>query len=192
MASAITRMVRSLSSASPTIPEGAEKATVAAGCFWGVEHIYRKHFGNGNGLLDAAVGYTGGDVSHPSYKNVCSGSTGHAEALQIIFDPKKVSYRQIIEFFYKIHDPTTPDRQGPDVGTQYRSAIFFHTPEQEKIASEVTKTAGENWWKRPLATQILPAGQWWNAEDYHQLYLENNPSGYECPTHFLRVFPSDN
>ncbi|KAL5630127.1 hypothetical protein BROUX41_001733 [Berkeleyomyces rouxiae] len=188
MTPTITRIVRSFSSSAPIMPEGAEKVTVAAGCFWGVEHIYRKHFGHDKGLLATAVGYTGGNTSHPSYKNVCSGSTGHAEALEIVYDPKKVTYRQLIEFFYKIHDPTTLNRQGPDVGTQYRSAIFFHSPEQEEIAKEVTKVASENWWKCPLATQIIPAGEWWSAEDYHQLYLQNNPSGYECPTHFLRVF----
>ncbi|KKA28574.1 hypothetical protein TD95_002917 [Thielaviopsis punctulata] len=186
--SAINRVARALSASGPAVPDGAEKATVAAGCFWGVEHVFRKHFGNGKGLLDTAVGYTGGDASHPSYKAVCSGVTGHAEALQIVFDPSKVSYRSLIEFFYKMHDPTTVDSQGPDVGTQYRSAIFFHSPEQEQVAKEVTAAVNQHWWHGKVATKLVPAGQWWNAEDYHQLYLQNNPSGYECPSHFVRNF----
>ncbi|KAH8813083.1 peptide methionine sulfoxide [Xylogone sp. PMI_703] len=174
-----------------TIPEGAEKATVAAGCFWGVEHIYRKHF-TGKGLYDARVGYCGGDTKNPSYRSVCNGNTGHAEALQIVYDPTKVTYRELIEFLYRIHDPTTPNRQGADMGTQYRSAIFYHNDEQKSIAEEVTKQANEKWWKGKISTQILPAAEWWDAEDYHQKYLEpgNNPNGYQCPTHFLRNFPA--
>ncbi|KAK0631385.1 peptide methionine sulfoxide reductase MsrA [Immersiella caudata] len=170
-----------------TIPEGAEKATVAAGCFWGVEHLYRKHFGKG--LYDARVGYIGGDQSNPSYRAVCSGGTGHAEATQIIYDPTKITYRQLLEFFYRMHDPTTLNSQGPDRGTQYRSGIFFHTPEQEKIAREVTAKANEQWYNGKIVTEILPAKQWWDAEEYHQLYLDRNPGGYECPSHFLRTFP---
>jgi peptide-methionine (S)-S-oxide reductase len=172
------------------LPDGAQKATFAAGCFWGVQHMYRKAFG-GNGLLDAKVGYSGGDTSNPSYRNVCSGRTGHAEALQVIFDPTKVTYRQLVEFFYKMHDPTTLNRQGPDAGTQYRSAIFFHDPEQEKIAKDLTELIQKEWWKNgKISTEIAPAGEWWNAEDYHQRYLdEKNPGGYECPSHFLRKFP---
>ncbi|RYP08712.1 hypothetical protein DL764_001732 [Monosporascus ibericus] len=170
------------------VPEGAEKATLAAGCFWGVEHLFRKHFG-GKGLYDARVGYTGGDTGHPGYREVCSGNTGHAEALQIFYDPQQTTYRQLLEFFYRMHDPTTANRQGPDVGTQYRSAIFFHSPEQERVAREVTRQVDEQWYGGGVRTEVAPAGQWWDAEDYHQLYLDKNPSGYECPSHFLRSFP---
>ncbi|KAI1842187.1 hypothetical protein JX265_001452 [Neoarthrinium moseri] len=171
-----------------SIPEGAERATIAAGCFWGVEHIYRKQFG-GKGLYDARVGYIGGDVNNPTYRAVCSGNTGHAEATQIVYDPTKITYRQLIEFFYRMHDPTTANRQGPDVGSQYRSGIFTHNEEQEKIAREITAQVNQQWWKGSVVTEILPAGQWWDAETYHQLYLDKNPGGYECPSHFLRTFP---
>lgn len=106
-----------------------------------------------------------------------------------MYDPTKVTYRSLLEFFYKMHDPTTPNRQGPDVGTQYRSAIFYHDAEQEKIAREVTDKVNKQWWKGAVATEILPAGKWWDAEEYHQLYLDHNPGGYECPSHFLRKFP---
>jgi peptide-methionine (S)-S-oxide reductase len=193
--------------AAEAIPDGAQRATVAAGCFWGVEHIYRKHFGNGKGLLDARVGYIGGDTSNPSYRAVCAGQTGRtccprhpilgytadrmtdAEAAQIVFDPEKVSYKQLLEFFYRMHDPTTANRQGPDTGSQYRSAIFFHNEEQEKVAKEVTELVNKNWWAGKVVTEVLPAGQWWDAEKYHQLYLDKNPGGYECPSHYLRSFP---
>ncbi|KAJ5338094.1 peptide methionine sulfoxide reductase [Penicillium brevicompactum] len=164
-------------------------ATVAAGCFWGVEHLYRKNFGNGKGLLDAKVGYCGGETPAPSYRAVCTGQSGHAEALQVTFDPSIVTYAQLLEFFYRMHDPTTENRQGPDVGTQYRSAIFTHDDEQHKIAEEITRKVGTEWYKTPLSTKIVPVAQWWDAEEYHQLYLQNNPAGYECPAHFIRNFP---
>jgi peptide-methionine (S)-S-oxide reductase len=171
------------------IPDGAKRATVAAGCFWGVEHLYRKHFSPATGLLDARVGYIGGSTNHPSYRSVCSGSTGHAEALQIVYDPTKLSYRQILEFFFRMHDPTTPDRQGPDRGTQYRSAIFFYDAEQEAKAKDVTARVQKEWWTSgKIVTQIAPAGEWWDAEAYHQKYLDANPGGYECPSHYLRSF----
>ena len=112
-----------------------------------------------------------------------------AEALQVVYDPTKIEYRSLLEFFYKMHDPTTANRQGPDVGSQYRSAIFYHDAEQEKIAKEITKQVDEQWWKGAVATEVLPAGQWWDAEAYHQKYLDGNPGGYECPSHFLRSFP---
>ncbi|KAF1833880.1 peptide methionine sulfoxide reductase msrB/msrA [Decorospora gaudefroyi] len=171
-----------------TPPPGAQTATVAAGCFWGVEHMYRREY-KGKGLYDARVGYIGGDTENPGYRAVCSGRTGHAEALQISYDPTQLSYRTLLEFFYKMHDPTTPNRQGPDVGTQYRSAIFYHDAEQEKIARDVTQKVDQQWWKGGVATEILQAGRWWDAEEYHQLYLDHNPGGYECPSHFLRKFP---
>ncbi|KAK0509074.1 hypothetical protein JMJ35_008445 [Cladonia borealis] len=175
--------------AAQVIPENAQKCTVAAGCFWGVEHLFRKNFA-GKGLLDAKVGYIGGDTNNPSYRAVCSGRTGHAESLQMTFDPEKLSYTTLLQFFYKMHDPTTKNRQGMDSGTQYRSAIFYHSPEQKTQAEEVTKKVQEQWWKKAtITTEILEAGQWWDAEDYHQLYLDNNPGGYECPAHFVRNFP---
>ncbi|KAL1958435.1 hypothetical protein VTO42DRAFT_4536 [Malbranchea cinnamomea] len=167
-----------------------QKATFAAGCFWGVEHLFRKHFGNGKGLLDAKVGYCGGVTNAPTYRSVCSGTTGHAEALQMVFDPSIVSYRQLVEFFYRMHDPTTLNRQGPDTGTQYRSVIFTHDEEQQKTAELVTEKVGKEWWTdKPVTTVVAPAGHWWDAEEYHQLYLQKNPSGYECPSHFVRDFP---
>jgi peptide-methionine (S)-S-oxide reductase len=175
-----------MSSAPPTpmpIPPGAQTATVAAGCFWGVEHLYRKNFTPATGLLDARVGYIGGATTAPSYRAVCSGDTGHAEALQIVFDPEKLSYRSVLEFFFRMHDPTTKDRQGGDRGTQYRSAIFYHDEEQEKIARDVTAKVGKEWWKgAKVVTQIEKAGEWWDAEAYHQKYLDVNPGGYECPS----------
>ncbi|KAJ9136576.1 Peptide methionine sulfoxide [Pleurostoma richardsiae] len=176
--------------ASPAaVPPGAQVATVAAGCFWGVEHIYRKHFG-GKGLYDARVGYIGGDMSNPSYRAVCTGTTGHAEATQLVFDPEKLSYRQLLEFFYRMHDPTTKDQQGNDRGPQYRSAIFYHDAEQERTAREVTRAVGEQWYPgRAVTTEIVPAGKWWDAEEYHQLYLDKNPFGYQCESHYARDFP---
>lgn len=171
------------------LPAGAQKATLAAGCFWGIEHMYMHHFPR-DAVLSAPVGYIGGDTKNPSYRSVCSGATGHAEACQITFDPAKVSYRTLLEFFYKMHDPTTLNRQGPDTGSQYRSGIFYHDEEQEKTAREVTQKVQEQWWKQgKIVTEILPAGQWWDAESYHQKYLDNNPGGYECPSHYLRKFP---
>ncbi|KAL0635774.1 Peptide methionine sulfoxide reductase [Maublancomyces gigas] len=180
--SSMTMGVTPIGSAIGNLPANTEKATIAAGCFWGVEHIYRKHFEN-KGLLDARVGYIGGDTNNPSYRLVCRGDTGHAEALQVLYDPEKVSYETLIEFFFRMHDPTTPDRQGPDVGSQYRSAIFYHSPEQESTAKKIITAAQKEWFKgQNIATEVIPAGQWWDAEDYHQLYLNNNPGGYECPS----------
>lgn len=108
--------------------------------------------------------------------------TSDAEACQIVFDPKKVTYATLVEYFYKMHDPTTSNRQGPDTGSQYRSGIFYHDDEQKSIAEEITKKANAQWWKGGIVTEILPAGQWWDAEAYHQLYLHHNPGGYECPS----------
>ncbi|WEW58922.1 Peptide methionine sulfoxide reductase [Emydomyces testavorans] len=170
--------------AARNFPQNAQKATVAAGCFWGVEHLFRKQFGNGRGLLDTRVGYCGGDTEAPTYRSVCTGGTGHAEALQMIFDPSLVSYHQLLEFFYRMHDPTTLNRQGPDVGTQYRSAVFTHSDEQQSIAEKVTEQVQKEWWKKKVETVVMPAGQWWDAEDYHQLYLDRNPGGYECPAQY--------
>jgi len=186
------------------IPAGAETATLASGCFWGVEHIFRKHFKDakdGGGLYDARVGYTGGKTSNPSYRQVCSGTTGHAEALQLIYNPAVITYRDLIEFFYRTHDPTTKNAQGNDRGTQYRSAIFYHSPEQERVARAVTEQVKEaGWFSRrnkmgvvvpeEITTQIAPAGKWYDAEGMHQEYLTENPYGYQCPTHFVRGLPA--
>ncbi|KAJ2919570.1 hypothetical protein MD484_g782, partial [Candolleomyces efflorescens] len=167
-------------------------ATFASGCFWGVEHIFLKHFppAEDKGILKTAVGYTGGKESSasPDYRTVCSGTTDHAEAVRIEFDPTKVTYDELVEFFYRTHDPTTVNRQGADTGTQYRSAIFYHSPEQETIAKRVTEEVQQKHFDpagKKIVTEILPALQWWDAEDYHQLYLFKNPTGYQCPTHRL-------
>jgi len=148
-----------------------EKATFAAGCFWGVESAFRQMVG----VVDTQVGYIGGDLAYPTYKAVCTGTTGHAEAIEIAFDPEKVSYTKLLELFFKMHDPTLINRQGPDIGTQYRSAIFYHSSEQ-KAASEAAKAALDKSgkYKKPVATQILPATQFYRAEEYHQRYFEKN------------------
>ena len=145
------------------------KATFAAGCFWGVEAAFRQL----KGVTATTVGYIGGDKSDPTYHDVCTGRTGHAEAVQVEYDPSQVSYDDLLRVFWENHDPTTLNRQGPDVGTQYRSAIFFHTPEQEaaaKASKEALAKSGR--FKRPIVTEIQPAPEFWQAEDYHQQYLE--------------------
>lgn len=161
------------------IPAGHKRASIAAGCFWGVEHLFRKQFKDRVG--DYRVGYVGGNTASPSYRKVCSGSTGHAEALLLVYDPQKVTYRELLEFFFKMHDPTTKDRQGGDVGTQYRSGVFYFEDGEEKVVQEVKEKVQKEWWKKPITTEVAKAGQWWDAEDYHQKYLDKNPGGYECP-----------
>jgi peptide-methionine (S)-S-oxide reductase len=146
-----------------------EKATFAAGCFWGVEETFRQV----PGVVDTAVGFMGGTTESPSYREVCTGRTGHAEVVDLVFDPEKVAYDALLDAFWGCHDPTTKDRQGPDVGTQYRSAVFFHTPAQEAAArasKERLDAAGR--FRRPIVTEIVPAGPFWRAEEYHQRYLE--------------------
>lgn len=144
-----------------------EKATFAAGCFWQVEVDFR----NTDGVKDAIVGYTGGSNENPSYEQVCTGSTGHAEAVEVTFDPEAVSYSDLLEVFWGLHDPTQLNRQGPDHGTQYRTAIFFHTPEQEREAIESRERAQADH-RKPIVTEIVAAGPFYPAEDYHQRYLE--------------------
>jgi len=145
------------------------KATFAAGCFWGVEATFRQL----PGVTSTRVGYTGGQTSNPTYKDVCSDQTGHAEAVEVKYDPQKISYEQLLNVFWENHDPTQLNRQGPDSGTQYRSAIFFHTPEQETSArnskDELQKSGQFN---KPIVTQIAPATTFYEAEGYHQQYLE--------------------
>ena len=145
-----------------------EKATFGAGCFWGVEATFREI----DGVVDALAGYEGGQTANPTYEDVCTDLTGHAEVVQVEYDPAKVSYDQLLNVFWKTHDPTQVNRQGPDVGTQYRSVIFFHTPEQEQ-AARASKSALEasGQLRRPVATHIQPARTFYKAEDYHQQYL---------------------
>jgi len=126
------------------------------------------------------------------FTNIFLSPRSDAEATLLIYDPTKITYTQLLEFFYKMHDPTTLNQQGPDRGTQYRSGIFYHDEQQEKIARDITKKVNEQWWGGKVVTEILPAKQWWDAEAYHQEYLTKNPYGYECPSHFLRQFPELN
>lgn len=158
-----------------------ETATLAGGCFWGVEELIRKL----PGVLETTVGYTGGTVSNPTYEIVKSGRTGHSESIQIVFDPERISYEQILEFFFRLHDPTTLNRQGNDVGTQYRSAIFVHSEEQRQTAERVKARVDQSGkWGSPVVTEIVPASTFWPAEDYHQDYLQRLPWGYTC--HYVR------
>ena len=146
-----------------------EIATFGAGCFWGVEAAFRRV----PGVLDAVSGYSGGHTENPSYKDVCTDRTGHAEVVQVIFDPSKVSYEQLLDVFWKIHNPTQVNRQGPDFGTQYRTAIFYHSPEQEAAARKSRQALDASArFRQPVATEITPAGPFWRAEEYHQRYLE--------------------
>lgn len=192
-----------------------EVATFASGCFWGVEHIFLKQYppSQNKGILKTSVGYTGGTVTNPSYYAVCNTDTGHAEAVRIEFDPNIVTYEELVEFFFRTHDPTIPNRQGNDRGTQYRSAIFVNSPTQREKAESVkvamavhipdyeqkqlefirngmiSLSHAELMKKKEegtkIVTEIIDAGEWFDAEDYHQLYLSKNPSGYECPAHTL-------
>jgi peptide-methionine (S)-S-oxide reductase len=146
-----------------------EKATFGAGCFWGVEAVFRQV----PGVVDAAVGYAGGTMPNPTYRDVCTDETGHAEVVEVTYDPARVSYEQLLNVFWENHDPTQRNRQGPDVGTQYRSAIFFHTPAQREAATaskERLEKSGR--YRRPIVTEITPAPTFYRAEDYHQRYLE--------------------
>lgn len=148
-----------------------EIATFGAGCFWGVEAAFRRL----PGVVDVAAGYSGGHTPNPTYKDVCSHTTGHAEVVQVTFDPQKISYGQLLDAFWQIHNPTQVNRQGPDVGTQYRSAIFVHSPEQQAIAEKSKAAlAASGKFQRPIATEITTAGPFYRAEEYHQKYLEKH------------------
>lgn len=156
-----------------------QKAVFAGGCFWGME----KAFGALEGVVSTRVGYAGGNVKNPSYELICTGKTGHAEAIEITYDPSRIQYDDLLEFFFTHHDPTTLNRQGNDIGTQYRSAIFCFGPEQQAAAlkaKEILERSGV--FKKPVVTEIKPAGEFFAAEDYHQQYLKKNPHGY-CDLH---------
>jgi peptide-methionine (S)-S-oxide reductase len=156
---------------------GLQQATLAGGCFWCLEAVYVEL----RGVTKVVSGYSGGTVPNPSYQRVCTGSTGHAEVVRVTFDPAAVSYRELLEIFFTIHDPTTLNRQGADVGTQYRSAIFYHDEEQKHVAEEVIKeiTAAKIW-SKPIVTQVVPLDTFYPAEDYHQDYFANNPRQPYC------------
>lgn len=165
------------------VSEGLDVAVFAGGCFWGMEELLRKM----DGVVDTRVGYAGGGADAASYRSVSGGKTGHAESVKIVFDPKRVSYADLVKYFFRIHDPTTADRQGNDVGSQYRSVIFYQSPDQGKVAREVVEHAQQSGkFKGPIVTQIVPAMKFFDAEDYHQDYLQKNPGGYTC--HFERPF----
>jgi peptide-methionine (S)-S-oxide reductase len=154
-----------------------ETAILAGGCFWGMQDLLRRY----PGVVSTRVGYSGGDVSNATYRNHGT----HAEALEIVFDPDQISYRQILEFFFQIHDPTTKNRQGNDVGTSYRSALFYLTEEQKRVAEDTVADAdASGLWPDKVVTEIAPAGPFWEAEPEHQDYLEQYPNGYTC--HFIR------
>jgi peptide-methionine (S)-S-oxide reductase len=152
----------------------SQLATFGAGCFWGVEARFREL----DGVLDAASGYMGGEVDNPGYEAVCSGKTGHAEVVQVKYDPQRVSYETLLKLFFAMHNPTTLNRQGPDIGHQYRSVIFFHSEEQAKAARQAVIDAGQSGrWPNPIVTAVEPAQAFWRAEEYHQRYLEKHGLG---------------
>ena len=154
-----------------------EIATLAGGCFWGMEELLRTR----PGVIDVENGYTGGKSDSGIYELVKTGLTGHAESVQIKFDPTKTSYEDILLFFFKIHDPTTKNQQGNDIGTQYRSAIFYHDEKQHQTADKVkARVEKSGAWKKPVVTEVVPFTKWFKAEDFHQDYLEKNPGGYTC------------
>ena len=158
-----------------------ETAYLAGGCFWGMQDLIRRL----PGVVSTRVGYTGGDLENATYRHVCSGTTGHTEAVEVVFDPEQVSYRDLLELFFQIHDPTTPDRQGNDRGTQYRSAIFWHDEAQRKTAEDtIADVEASGLWPGKVVTEIAPAGAFWEAEPEHQDYLQRIPHGYTC--HFVR------
>lgn len=153
-----------------------QTASFAAGCFWGVEARFREI----DGVLDAAVGYMGGTTSNPGYKEVCTGTTGHAETVQLDYDPDAISYEELLDAFFDMHNPTTLNRQGPDRGTQYRSVVFYHDEAQKRAArKKIDKLGHSGRWRDPIVTEVAPAAEFWRAEEYHQRYLEKN-QGAHC------------
>jgi peptide methionine sulfoxide reductase msrA/msrB len=158
-------------------PQKGETAILAGGCFWGMEEIIRQL----PGVVETKVGYSGGTVAKPSYEQVCTGRTGHAEAIQVVFDPARLSYEQLLGYFFRMHDPTTRNQQHNDIGTQYRSAIFYTSEEQKQTAERVKAQVDKSGkFKRPIVTEITKASEFYPAEDYHQKYLVKNPGGYTC------------
>jgi peptide-methionine (S)-S-oxide reductase len=156
---------------------GLETATLAGGCFWCLEAVFREV----EGVEGVQSGYTGGTKANPTYEQVCSGKTGHAEAVRIAFDPRKITYKEILEIFFSAHDPTTLNRQGADVGTQYRSAIFYHSEAQKTAAEEIIREmTAAHAWKYTIVTQVLPAGEFYPAEEYHDSYFERHPASGYC------------
>ena len=156
--------------ANKQFPETLQKASFGAGCFWGVEELFRQQLG----VVAAAVGYMGGTLINPTYRDVCTGTTGHAEVIELIFDPGKITYDSLLEIFWNNHNPTTLNRQGPDVGTQYRSAIFFHNAKQRSLAEMSKQLIQEKKFRDPIVTEITEASEFYRAEEYHQRYLEKN------------------
>jgi len=160
-----------------TSSQNREIATLGGGCFWCLEPIFEDL----DGVEKVVVGYSGGTVSEPSYQEVCTGTTGHAEVVQVTFDPGVISFREVLDVFFAVHDPTTPNRQGADVGTQYRSVIFYHSQEQKEIAEVVIRALGaEKRWKAPIVTEVAPFREFYIAEDYHQEYFRLNPGQPYC------------
>jgi peptide-methionine (S)-S-oxide reductase len=170
--------------------ETTERALLAGGCFWGMQDLIRRR----PGVISTRVGYSGGKTDNPTYETVKTGQTGHAESIEIVFDPSVTSYRDMLELFFQIHDPTTVDRQGNDIGDQYRSAIFYLSDAQKAVAEEtIADVNASGLWPGRVVTQVVPAGEFWEAEDFHQDYLERYPNGYTC--HFPRpdwVLPKRN
>lgn len=165
----------STQAAAVNVPDSLELATLGAGCFWCVEAIYQDL----KGVIKVESGYSGGHVTNPTYKEVCAGVTGHTEVIQVTFAPRVIAYREILEIFFQVHDPTTLNRQGNDVGTQYRSAIYYHSPAQKETAGTVKKEAAA-WWDDPIVTEIAAFEQFYKAEDYHQNYYKDNPYQPYC------------
>jgi len=152
-----------------------QTASFAAGCFWGVEARFREV----PGVLDAVSGYMGGHAASPTYKQVCTGDTGHAETVQVTFDDEQVSYAELLDLFFDMHNPTTLNRQGPDFGSQYRSVVFWHDPQQRDLAEQkIRELDASGKWPGPIVTQLVPADRFWRAEEYHQRYFEKNGGGY--------------
>lgn len=165
--------------------------TLAAGCFWGVEKVFKKQF-TGKGLVDVRVGYANGnpDVNGVTYKRVCVGDTQFAEAIQLSYEPSQLSLAEILDIFFRMHDPTTLNQQGGDTGTQYRSVIMTHDDADFKVAEEIKQKMQKEFYpNHTIVTYIEPIKIWHEAEDYHQEYLQKNPTGYECPSHFIRTKP---
>jgi peptide-methionine (S)-S-oxide reductase len=158
-----------------------ETAILAGGCFWGMQELFRKL----HGVISTKAGYTGGDLENPTYKEICNGNSGHAESIEVVFNPDEISYRDILKFFFKIHDPTTLNQQGNDIGSQYRSAVFASTEGQLLEAKElITVLDKSKIWQAPIVTEVKPAGPFYIAEEEHQDYLQKYPNGYSC--HFIR------